>query len=71
MIDSRKEHQMIAMWIPGTAELVLIAFVGVLLFGSRIPKIARSIGSSFVEFKRGVSGVESEIKEIKDEFRKP
>lgn len=44
--------------------MVLIASVAVMLFGGRLPKIARSVGQSIVEFKRGFLEVEQECREI-------
>ena len=49
----------------GPPEIAIIVVVAVLLFGSRLPKVARSIGSSFVEFKRGLNGINEEVKETK------
>ena len=54
----------LAMWTPGPLELVIILVVAVLLFGRRLPEIARSIGKSLTEFKKG-------MKETKDEIEKP
>lgn len=48
----------------GTVEMILIGSVAVMLFGGRLPKIARSVGQSIVEFKRGFLEVEAECKEI-------
>ncbi len=43
----------------GTTELVLILVVLLLLFGAkRIPDIARSIGKSMNQFKRGLKDVD-------------
>jgi sec-independent protein translocase protein TatA len=40
-------------------ELTIIGIIGVLCFGHRLPKVARGLGSSFMEFKRGLkSGVD-------------
>jgi len=41
--------------MPGPAEMVVIGIVAVLLFGSRLPATARSIGQSFYELKRGLN----------------
>jgi sec-independent protein translocase protein TatA len=48
----------------GTFEICMIGAVAVMLFGGRLPKIARSVGQSIVEFKRGFLEVESQCREI-------
>jgi sec-independent protein translocase protein TatA len=45
----------------GPTEMLIIAGVAVLLFGSRLPEVARSMGKSVVEFKKGMNGIESEV----------
>lgn len=45
----------------GGYEVLLIAFVALLIFGNRLPTIMRSLGKSVTEFKKGVSGIEEEI----------
>jgi sec-independent protein translocase protein TatA len=42
----------------GTTELIIVGVVVLLLFGSRLPKVMRSLGEGIVEFKRGVQGIE-------------
>jgi Sec-independent protein translocase protein TatA len=44
--------------------MVMIGSIAVMLFGGRLPKVARSVGQSIVEFKRGFLEVEAECKEI-------
>jgi len=48
-------------FIPGTQELLIIAFVGLLIFGNRLPSVMRSLGKSVTEFKKGVAGIEDDI----------
>ena len=39
----------------GHTEIMIIALLlGVLIFGRRIPEVARSVGSSIASFKRGL-----------------
>ena len=38
----------------GTAQILILAFVVLLLFGKRLPSTMRSIGESFREFRRGL-----------------
>jgi sec-independent protein translocase protein TatA len=50
----------------GTVEVVIIGIVSVMLFGSRLPKVARSVGQSIVEFKRGFLEIDKECRKIKE-----
>ena len=52
----------------GTTEMIIVGVVAVLLFGSRPPKVARSVGQSIVEFKRGFMEVEAECEDIKKQI---
>jgi len=47
--------------LPGGAEWIIIAIIGLLLFGKRLPEVGKSLGQSIVEFKRGLQGVERDI----------
>ena len=52
----------------GIPELVLILFVILLLFGpSKIPEIARSLGTSIKEFKKALKEGEEEKSEGSDQ----
>ena len=44
-------------WGTGTTELIILAGIALLLFGTRLPKVMRSLGEGIVEFKRGVQGL--------------
>lgn len=45
----------------GGPEMIIVAFVALLIFGNRLPGVMRSLGKSVTEFKKGVTGIEEEI----------
>ncbi|MBK8098431.1 MAG: twin-arginine translocase TatA/TatE family subunit [Planctomycetes bacterium] len=45
---------MIASIVPGGWQWLIILVVVLLLFGRRIPELARSLGSGITEFKKGL-----------------
>jgi len=48
----------------GAQELLLILVIILVLFGAkRIPEMARGLGKSITEFKKGVKEVDSEIRD--------
>ena len=49
--------------LPGGAEWIAILIVGLLLFGRRLPDVARSLGKSIVEFKKGIKDVHDDIED--------
>jgi Sec-independent protein translocase protein TatA len=44
-------------------EVAIIAMVGILLFGSSLPRVARQLGSVIPQFKRGIQDVEEEVRD--------
>ena len=51
---------------PGIGELVVIGVIAVLLFGSKLPEVARSLGSSYQQFRKGLSDIQTSIKNDMD-----
>ena len=51
----------LALGMPGGAEWIIIAAIGLLIFGKRLPEVGRSLGKGIVEFKKGLKGVEEEV----------
>jgi sec-independent protein translocase protein TatA len=43
-------------------HLLLIALIVLLLFGNRLPSVMRSLGQGVVEFKKGLQGIEEDMK---------
>ncbi len=56
--------------IPGGWEWIVILVVALLIFGRRLPEIARSVGKSLTEFKKGVREAQETKDEIVDDVRK-
>jgi len=48
----------------GPGEMLVIAIVALLVFGSRLPEVGRSLGRGLMEFKKGLSGVKDELDEV-------
>ena len=42
----------------GPMEMVIVGIIALLLFGKRLPEVAKGLGKSIVEFKKGMGGVE-------------
>ena len=52
--------------VPGPVEIIIIAGIFLLLFGKRLPGVMRSLGSSIVEFKKGINDTSSDDSETPD-----
>ena len=51
---------LLAFGMPGVQELVIIAVIVLILFGSRLPSVMRNLGRGVTEFKKGVQGLDED-----------
>ena len=47
----------------GPMEMVIVGIIALLLFGKRLPEVAKGFGKSIVEFKKGMQGIEEDIRD--------
>jgi len=55
----------------GMQELIIIGVIAVLLFGKRLPEVAKSLGKSYSQFKRGLTDMQSEFNSAMDPYSEP
>jgi sec-independent protein translocase protein TatA len=46
----------------GPFHWLILAAIVFLLFGNRLPSVMRSLGQGVVEFKKGLQGIEEDVK---------
>ncbi|MCH2160942.1 MAG: twin-arginine translocase TatA/TatE family subunit [Phycisphaerales bacterium] len=66
LISSTTSATTLAFGMPGGWEWIFILVIGLLIFGRRLPEVGRSLGKGIVEFKRGIKGIDDEIREASD-----
>ena len=62
--------QILGFWTPGPLEIIVILIVAILIFGRRLPEIARGMGKSVSEFKKGIKEAQDAKDDVLDEVRK-
>ena len=50
-------------FLPGHWEWLVVLVVAVLIFGRRLPEIARGVGKSLTEFKKGVKETKDQVED--------
>ena len=51
-------------------ELAAVAVIAILLFGSNLPDVARSLGGSYREFRRSLNDMQQQFKDVEREVKK-
>jgi sec-independent protein translocase protein TatA len=58
------------MSMPGHIEWLVILVIALLIFGKRLPELARSVGKSLTEFKKGINEAKESTDELVDDVKK-
>jgi sec-independent protein translocase protein TatA len=61
----------LALGMPGPFEWMIIAGLGLLIFGKRLPEVGKSLGKGIVEFKKGLKDVGDEVSMVDDDISTP
>jgi sec-independent protein translocase protein TatA len=62
-------HNVLGMWTPGPLEIIVILIIAILIFGRRLPDIARSMGRSLNEFKKGIREAKDTKEDIENDVK--
>jgi len=60
--------QLVALGMPSGWEWIIILIVALLIFGKKLPEVARGLGKSLTQFKKGLHDVEDEVEQTKKEI---
>ena len=63
-------NPMLAFFNLGATETIAICIVALLVFGRRLPEVARSLGRGIVEFKKGLRDTGDEVNQISSDAGK-
>jgi sec-independent protein translocase protein TatA len=67
MIEST---QTLAFMMPSHIEWLVILVIALLIFGKRLPELARGVGKSLTEFKKGINEAKESSDELVDDVKK-
>ena len=59
-----KVFSILGFWSPGQSEMLLLLVIALILYGGKLPEVARSWGKTFAEFRRSWSGIQQEFNDV-------
>ena len=63
------QHTLAFMSMPGHMEWLIILVIALLIFGKRLPELARSVGRSLTEFKKGINEAKESTDDVVDDVK--
>ncbi|MEI7699683.1 MAG: twin-arginine translocase TatA/TatE family subunit [Planctomycetia bacterium] len=48
----------------GSTEMLIVGIIALLLFGKNLPNVAKNMGKSLAELKKGLSGFQDEFRNV-------
>ena len=54
----------------GMTEMLVIGMIAVLLFGKKLPEVAKQLGGSYRDFRKGLSDIQSHM-DVSDSYNAP
>ena len=55
----------------GLPELIIVGVIAVMLFGKRLPEVARSFGQSYQQFRSGLNEIQTEMDRATRDTERP
>ncbi len=69
MVDSM-QNTLAFFSMPGHIEWLVILVIALLIFGKRLPDLARSVGKSLTEFKKGINEAKESTNDVVEDVKK-
>ena len=67
---TEQTFNILAFGMPGTWEWIVVLVIALLIFGRRLPEIAKGLGKSITEFKKGVKEAKDDVDDIAEDAKK-